>query len=384
MTSTKRKKRKPSSSLLSRRQSQPHSQPALADKPLASKVSRRLIRAHHTTQKRIHQALRQNDTATATALSSTLASSGGLAAYQRASVSGQSSKRGGDSSRVLVDWFLELNVFSHTPQSDGHDHDTDTINNDDKPGKTARLRSRSHSASVPRPRLLEIGCLSPSNAIHAFFPRTRRTLMDLNSLHPEILKQDFMTFPVPTGTDTAPPSSSSASSRTRPRNKNALHDDPAEEECSEGQECEDEHHGYDIISCSLVLNYVATPAGRGDMLKRIARFAHHNLLHHHRRQRSLTDNSNRAGTTSCNSGDAVFPALFLVLPAPCVTNSRYLSEDHLQRIMASLGFEMLRRKLSPKLVYYLWRYTGGASGGTFKKVELRPGGKRNNFAIVVE
>ncbi|KAK6349765.1 hypothetical protein TWF696_006041 [Orbilia brochopaga] len=362
MPSTKRKKRKPTSTLLSRRQS---SIAIPSDKPLPSKLSRRLIRSHHTTQKRIHQALQQNDTATATALTSTLASTGGLAAYQRASVSGQSSKRGGDSSKVLVDWFLELNLninVSHNPQSDGSTTANNNTNTNDEHAR-------------PRPRLLEIGCLSPSNAIHAFFPRTRRTLMDLNSLHPEILKQDFMTFPVPAGPPALPPTGITSTSNT------AAAGEVCEEACEEG---------YDIISCSLVLNYVPTPAGRGDMLKRIARFAAHNL---HRRtlHQQPVDNSN--GTSSGNTtngngsdsgGNAVFPALFLVLPAPCVTNSRYLTEDHLQRIMASLGYELLRRKLSPKLAYYLWRYVGNGTGGTFKKVELRPGGKRNNFAIVVE
>ncbi|KAF3925607.1 hypothetical protein ABW21_db0205777 [Orbilia brochopaga] len=362
MTSTKRKKRKPSSTLLSRRQ-HPQSIAAPSDKPFPSKLSRRLIRSHHTTQKRIQQALQQNDSATATALSTSLASAGGLTAYQRASVSGQSSKRGGDSSKVLVDWFHELNInlnptTSHKPHPNG---DSTNYNPNDEHAR-------------PRPRLLEIGCLSPSNAIHAFFPRTRRTLMDLNSLHPEILKQDFMTFPVPAGDPFSNP---------------ALHDDtpPTGNPAGEAKEACDE--GYDIISCSLVLNYVPTPAGRGDMLKRIARFAAHNyqsrrrLLPFHQQH---VDNSNGSSDVG-GSGDgnaAVFPALFLVLPAPCVMNSRYLTEDHLQRIMASLGYELLRRKVSPKLAYYLWRYVDNGTGGTFKKVELRPGGKRNNFAIVVE
>ncbi|KAK6534638.1 hypothetical protein TWF281_005944 [Arthrobotrys megalospora] len=317
MTSTKsKKKRKPTSSLLSRRQSQT---PA-SSKPLPSKLSRSLIRSHHTTQKRLSQAIQQNDTQAITALSSELSTSGGLEAYQRASVSGQSSKRGGDSSKILIDWFVELGV----PKPKPHHHDDDGEHD-----------------GLSEYRLLEIGCLSPTNAVHSYFPKSTRTLMDLNSLHPdEILKQDFMKFPVP---------------------KKAT-------------------DGYDIISCSLVLNYVPTPAGRGEMLKHITAFMEQAL---ERRRRRHSSGSSGGETTSWTNN---FPAVFLVLPAPCVTNSRYLTEDKLQDIMVSMGYEMVRRKLSPKLVYYLWKYIGGSKGSNdkFKKTELLPGGKRNNFAIVVE
>ncbi|EWC48261.1 hypothetical protein DRE_02365 [Drechslerella stenobrocha 248] len=342
MASTKRKKRKPSSSLLSRRQSHAPSSistsAAASTKPLPSKLSRRLIRSHHTTQKRLHQALQQNDTASIAALTSSITSAGGLAAYQRASVSGQSSKRGGDTSKVLVSWFLDLGISKPPSKT------TSNSDDDDQDVK-----------NIYQPRLLEIGCLSPANAIHSFFPRPYRTLMDLNSLHPEILAQDFMTFPVP------------VSPQPGPLAADSLKQGEEEEEEEEGG------GGYDIISCSLVLNYVPTPAARGEMLKRIARFANHSLLlQRHQRHRRRTPTP------------AVFPALFLVLPAPCVTNSRYLTEDHLQAIMAALGYELLRRKMSPKLAYYLWRYTGPGTSETFKKVELQPGGKRNNFAIVLE
>lgn len=194
-------------------------------------------------------------------------------------------------------------------------------------------------------RLLEIGCLSPTNTVHSYFPKPQRTLMDLNSLHPdEILKQDFMKFPVPKKVD----------------------------------------DGYDIISCSLVLNYVPTPSGRGDMLGHITSFMEQALERRRKRlgliPKSTGTNKEPTGTDWTSN----FPAVFLVLPAPCVTNSRYLTEDRLQEIMVSMGYEMVRRKLSPKLVYYLWKFVGGGSREKFKKTELLPGGKRNNFAIVVE
>ncbi|EPS40702.1 hypothetical protein H072_5418 [Dactylellina haptotyla CBS 200.50] len=322
MASSK-KKRKPSSSLLSRRQTAA----AAVSKPLPSKLSRKLIRSHHTAQKRLSQAIQQNDSTAITTLTTQLTTSGGLAAYQRASVSGQSSQRGGDSSRILTDWFTSLGI--------------------PKPKDAAS--SSSSNSPLSAFRLLEIGCLSPANAIHSYFPAPRRTLLDLNSLHPEILKQDFMSFPVPASAES----------------------------------------GYDIISCSLVLNYVPTPAGRGDMLKHISRFMEQGLARRELRlQKPRATNKlhkeELKPVSSDDDWDEWFPALFFVLPAPCVTNSRYLTGDKLEEIMASMGYEEVRKKVSPKLVYYLYRYHGNGTGGKFKKVELLPGGKRNNFAIVVE
>ncbi|KAF3925029.1 hypothetical protein AA313_de0204604 [Arthrobotrys entomopaga] len=341
MTSTK-KKRKPTSSLLARRQSAASS--LATTKPLPSKLSRKLIRSHHTAQKRLSQAIQQNDTSAITTLTSQLSSStGNLEAYQRASVSGQSSKRGGDSSKILVDWFLDLGLPKpRHPQAQAQ-----------TPNHVNHPNDRGAPSAY---RLLEIGCLSPSNAIHSYFPKTNRTLLDLNSLHPEIIKQDFMTFPVPKSVD----------------------------------------EGYDVVSCSLVLNYVPTPAGRGQMLKHISRFMEQALQRREQRLNFSSQPQSQRGmeTKSMDTGgregkearwdDDSLPALFLVLPAPCVTNSRYLTEEKLQDIMASMGYEVVKRKLSAKLVYYLYKYTGIGKGGAFKKTELLPGGKRNNFAIVVE
>ncbi|KAK6541717.1 hypothetical protein TWF694_007510 [Orbilia ellipsospora] len=342
MTSTK-KKRKPTSSLLARRQVAASSSLATT-KPLPSKLSRKLIRSHHTAQKRLSQAIQQNDTTAITTLTSQLSSStGNLEAYQRASVSGQSSKRGGDSSKILVDWFLQLGL-----PKPGHAQNPNPNHPNDRGPPSAY-------------RLLEIGCLSPSNAIHSYFPNSYRTLLDLNSLHPEIIKQDFMTFPVPKSVD----------------------------------------EGYDVVSCSLVLNYVPTPVGRGDMLKHISLFMEQALQKRRQRlnlglnsssgpqpRRDIESENTETETGRKGAKDACWddslPALFLVLPAPCVTNSRYLTEKKLGEIMTSLGYEVVRRKLSPKLVYYLYKYIGNGKGGAFKKVELLPGGKRNNFAIVVE
>jgi 25S rRNA (adenine2142-N1)-methyltransferase len=188
--------------------------------------------------------------------------------------------------------------------------------------------------SIPREntntplRLLEVGALSTNNACSrsGLFEVER---IDLNSQAEGITEQDFMERPLP----------------------------------------KDFSEKFDIISLSLVLNYVPNPVGRGEMLKRTVQFLRHHPPH---------------GDPSLSR---YFPSLFLVLPAPCITNSRYLDEHRLDAIMRGLGYIRVVQKLSNKLAYYLWRATDFAVGARtedFKKVEVRSGGRRNNFAIVLK
>lgn len=174
-------------------------------------------------------------------------------------------------------------------------------------------------------RLLEVGALSEQNACSksGVFEIER---IDLNSQSKGILQQDFMERPMP----------------------------------SSPQET------FDVISLSLVLNYVPDAKGKGDMLKRTLSFLRY-------QERSEFDEM-----------DGMFPCLFLVLPVSCVMNSRYMDEERLEAIMGSLGYRRVQRKVSNKLVYYLWWKGGKVEGKDFAKVELRPGGKRNNFAIVMK
>jgi 25S rRNA (adenine2142-N1)-methyltransferase len=186
----------------------------------------------------------------------------------------------------------------------------------------------------PKLKLLEVGALSTSNACSksGHFDVQR---IDLNSQGDGILQQDFMERPLP---------------------KSA-----AEQ--------------FDIISLSLVLNYVPDAPGRGEMLKRTCQF----LDTRHRIDRDA-------------AVQAVFPALFLVLPAPCITNSRYMDEGRLGEIMGSLGYVLLQRKQTAKLVYYLWQLKSLPSEARtktktktrkFPKKEVNPGAGRNNFSVIV-
>ena len=277
---------------------------AASFRTLSSRSTRRIIHSHHRLQKQLAQAQATNDTPLISSLQSQLEANGGLAAYQRASIQGQANDRGGDTSRVLVKWFREVQ------KQKGQD-----VNAQEEVNR-----------SIAALNLLEVGCLTPNNSCArcGLFNLTR---IDLQSQHPEILQQDFLQRPLP-------------------RNDTEL---------------------FDVISLSLVLNYVPVPEDRGLMLERAATFL---------RLRTKAGQANGAGKS-------MLPGVFLVLPAPCVLNSRYLDEERLVAIMGSFGFELRMKKYSSKLAYTYWRLLEHhATHETFVKKEVAKGAGKNNFAIV--
>ncbi|KAM9909716.1 hypothetical protein OXX69_005175 [Metschnikowia pulcherrima] len=169
---------------------------------------------------------------------------------------------------------------------------------------------------------LEIGCLSAQNAISTSGQFGEITRIDLNSQSPQILQQDFMQRPLPTN----------------------------------------ENERFDVISCSLVLNFVPSPAQRGEMLRRMTEF--------------LREPE--------NSGESHVSALFLVLPLPCLANSRYFDRKLLSEIMTSLGFEQIECHEAKKVIYLLYNWNGKGSMSKLaprKKREIYPGPSRNNFYV---
>ncbi|KAL2067976.1 hypothetical protein VTL71DRAFT_16074 [Oculimacula yallundae] len=262
---------------------------------ISSKATRTLIRTHHTLEKQKAKALADGDDTKAAVIAKQIELQGGIESYQRASLTGQTNERGGDSSKILMEWLEPV-----VPKL------TDLVTK----GQPARM--------------LEVGALSVSNACSRsrLFEVER---IDLNSQAEGIKQQDFMERPLPL----------------------------------------DGKDQFDIISLSLVLNYVPDPVGRGNMLMRTLKFL-----------KTAPPSEDLASS---------LPGLFLVLPAPCVTNSRYLDEAKLESMMKSLGYVEVKKKMSNKLVYYLWRKDGLKPQRTpFKKEELRAGGARNNFAIVIK
>jgi 25S rRNA (adenine2142-N1)-methyltransferase len=268
-----------------------HGRPPTVARPktsLPSKATRTIIRTHHNLQKALAQALKSGDSAKAEQIKQQIEEQGGLEVYQKASITGQSNSRGGDSSKVLMQWLEEYDIKASTKQ---------------------------------KYEMLEVGALSTTNACsRSGIFKVKR--IDLNSQDPQIEQQDFMERPLPP---------------------------------SDGER-------FDIISLSLVLNYVPDAIGKGEMLKRTTEFF------------KIIDVQTD-----------VFPALFLVLPAPCVNNSRYMTVELLDAIMGSLGYSKLKQKISSKLVYSLWNYKQErvAKPEKFTKVEINPGKGRNNFSIIV-
>ncbi|ORZ02645.1 hypothetical protein BCR43DRAFT_481897 [Syncephalastrum racemosum] len=118
---------------------------------------------------------------------------------------------------------------------------------------------------------------------------------------------------------------------------------------------------FNIVSLSLVVNFAGDPKDRGGMLMQARR-----LL--------LPDSDTRL--------------LFFVVPLPCITNSRYMSHEHLLAMMRSIGFSRcVEHHFSNKLAYYLFELDTKPPRKVpeWKKTMLpgKEGGKRNNFAIVL-
>lgn len=205
---------------------------------------------------------------------------GGIETYQRASKLGQDGKRGGDSSKQLIEWFKELNIKN--------------LN-----------------------KALEIGSLSCKNFISTSGIFKDIIRIDLNSVDSMILKQDFLKMEVPV---------------------------PIEK--------------FNLISCSLVINFVPNAEDRGLMIKLFSKFLK-------------------------SKGDF----LFIVLPLPCIENSRYICKENLYKIFKTQGFKPIKEKDTHKLHYVLFEWDGGEikNGDKFhfKKEQIRTGSNRNNFSIIL-
>ncbi|EJD02126.1 uncharacterized protein FOMMEDRAFT_109308 [Fomitiporia mediterranea MF3/22] len=143
---------------------------------------------------------------------------------------------------------------------------------------------------------------------------------------------------------------------------------------------EENTEAWDAISLSLVVNFVPEPRDRGRML---------DLAYNMLREDGF---------------------LFLVLPLPCVSNSRYLTSEHLAHLMEYIGFTKVKERWKAeggKMAYWLFKKKKFSSEGRpssepclnsgfdagiksaddstvrfDKKVVLREG-KRNNFCILL-
>ncbi|KAH7144637.1 putative methyltransferase-domain-containing protein [Dactylonectria estremocensis] len=265
---------------------------AKASRTMSRKASRTLINTHHQLDKQRRQAVSKGDKGTEARLTAEIEKLGGIDHYQKASLQGQSLDRGGDTSRVLLDWLPVTDLKKH--------------------GQPLKM--------------LEVGSLSTRNACSTsgIFDVQH---IDLNSQEPRIKQQDFMDRPLP----------------------------------------ENEFEMFDIISLSLVLNFVPEAEGRGQMLLRTLSFL-----------RKTSD-------TPSGTAEDLFPSLFVVLPRSCVDNSRYFTDSRFDELMVSLGFARLKSKMTHKLAYSLWRRVDSTHirPPSFTKKEVNPGRTRNNFVMTL-
>lgn len=94
---------------------------------------------------------------------------------------------------------------------------------------------------------------------------------------------------------------------------------------------------FDVVCLSLVVNFVGDPAQRGEILRQATRF--------------LVPKTG---------------LLYLVLPLPCIDNSRYMDHELLVEMMDYLGFSTLvKHHFAKKLAYYVFQLdmVPGGSGG---------------------
>jgi 25S rRNA (adenine2142-N1)-methyltransferase len=191
--------------------------------------------------------------------------------------------------------------------------------------------------------LAKSGALRPDNYDrHASW--ISNTPIDLNSRHPRIQEQDFLRL------------------------------DPAS-------------HGdrWDVISLSLVLNFVPKAADRGAV-----QFPANPATHISYLTRMLAGAMLRIARSFLRPRTGL---LYFVIPAPCIENSRYLNRDRLSHIFTAVGLTPVKERLKSggKLAYFLVRRTEGQTGirestlppALTTRVTLREGASRNNFCILL-
>ncbi|KXS12936.1 hypothetical protein M427DRAFT_113695 [Gonapodya prolifera JEL478] len=166
---------------------------------------------------------------------------------------------------------------------------------------------------------------------------------------------------------------------------------------------------FHALGLSLVVNFVGDAEERGFMLSRSRLFLRPPSPSPPNVAKSLF-----SPTSTSPTSDSLPPSLIcIVLPAPCVLNSRYLDAERLEQMMRHLGFTLDRWKVSrgkagekkgkggSGLAYYIFSWRNWGSGWErlvaredsvrekrlpavkFPKKQLFPGPGKNNFTIVL-
>ncbi|XP_020893932.1 25S rRNA (adenine(2142)-N(1))-methyltransferase-like [Exaiptasia diaphana] len=109
---------------------------------------------------------------------------------------------------------------------------------------------------------------------------------------------------------------------------------------------------YDVVVLSLVINFEGDCRRRGDMLR------------------------------LCSKIVLKKGILFIVLPLPCVENSRFLNKELFISMTVSLGFTVVSEHCSSKLYFVMLKNNGESIMKEFPRKTLKSGNSYNNFAII--
>ncbi|KAJ3109524.1 hypothetical protein HDU97_005181 [Phlyctochytrium planicorne] len=351
---------------------------------ISSHQTQKIISTFHALNKKLTQCLKTNDLEGAKNIQQRLDEIGGLDAYQKASLRGGDEKKGkGACGKYLVSVLMQErhHIFPDlwpTANKNGSGNDKKrkrkgTVSESDEQGlddvdHDTGDGQKSLSNAKQKLNVLDVGAVD-GTTYDRQSSWMQVTYIDLNPQNPGISKQDFFDRPRP-NTD-------------------------AEK--------------FHIVCFSLVVNFVPDIEKRGEMLRRSNTFLHLNGI------------------------------LYLVVPLPCITNSRYMTHDRLTAIMTHFGFSQIHHHFSKKLAHFVYKKVkdveipssdwedvvpeevgddGDAkdedelepSNGAkkrkrkseqptqdhgarkkisqkkkvFPKIEVNPGGGRNNFSIVVK
>jgi 25S rRNA (adenine2142-N1)-methyltransferase len=184
-------------------------------------------------------------------------------------------------------------------------------------------------------RLLEVGALKHDNySRHSSWINC--TPIDLRSRHPSIREQDFLLLNV-----------------------------------------DENKEKWDVISLSLVLNFVPDARDRGNFESPFTSWRHILTILWKGRMLRLAHQFLRAASSF----------LFLVLPLPCIMNSRYIDLPNLHALLSCLGFKVVKERWKPggKVAYWLLEKSipEGKTEIWEKKRVVREGKTRNNFCILL-
>ncbi|KAJ3414414.1 hypothetical protein HDV05_006595 [Chytridiales sp. JEL 0842] len=319
--------------------------------------TQKLISTYHTLTKRLAYLLKKGDEEGAEKVRRELEGLGGLNAYQQASLKGGDERRGkGACGRWLVGRLGGLREMVQSLSEGGgevgkeegkrDDDDDDDDDSDDTQGKHPSNNSDDADRNFKKKKKR--------------MPKPKLKLLDVGALNGETYAKQ------------------SSWIETTSIDLNPQHPNVQQQDFFERPVPTSDSEKFHVLCFSLVVNFVGDPAKRGQMLLHATHFLHPSGL------------------------------LFLVLPLPCVTNSRYTTQEHLNSLMRHLGFEAepVDVEYTKKLAMCLYRYAGQATvveskkedvvGGKaekqqqqqkkkkFGKRELNPGPGRNNFAIVLE